>query len=195
VSRPAGEQPTTVLPQQTVEQPSVSTSPATRRSGTWHSRIPARIGRARSSTVVIGALFVLLGGLNVTLPQEDSGTTPVTLPNGKTIDIPTSAIPSEDRPAPTPQSPTTPDPTGGVPVPTSAAPTETRAPSPTPDDDEPATTTTPTSAPTSSPRDTSPTTSAPASTPRSTPTTSAPSTSAARPSAQPTAEETAGPTG
>jgi hypothetical protein len=195
VSRPAGEQPTTVLPQQTVEQPSVTTSPATGRVGSWHSRIPARIGRARTSTVVIGALFVLLGGLNVALSQEDSGTTQVVLPSGKTVDIPTSAIPSEDRPAPTPQAPTTPDPTGGVPVPTSAAPTDTRAPSSTPDDDEPATTTAPTSAPTSSPRDTSPTTSAPTSTARSTPTTSAPSTSGARSSAEPTAEGTAGPTG
>jgi hypothetical protein len=189
VSRPADEHPTTVLPQQTVEQPSVTTSPSTGRAGTWHSRIPARIGRARSSTVIIGALFVLLGGLNAVLPQEDSGTTQVVLPSGKTVDVPNSAIPSEDRPTPTP---TTPDPTGGVPVPTSAAPTDTRAPSPTPDDEEPTTT-----APTSSPRDTSPTTSAPTSTStsRSTPTTSAPSTSAARSSAEPTAEETAGPTG
>ncbi|GAB4080940.1 hypothetical protein GCU67_05165 [Modestobacter muralis] len=76
MTRPADDRPTTVLPQQTVEQPSVTTSPATRRSYTWHRRIPARIGRARTSTVVIGALFVLLGGLNVVLPTDPYVTVP-----------------------------------------------------------------------------------------------------------------------
>ena len=191
MTRPADDRPTTVLPQQTVEQPSVTTSPATRRSYTWHRRIPARIGRARTSTVVIGALFVLLGGLNTVLPQRDTGTTPVVLPSGQTVEVPNSSLPSEARPTTTtPTDPTVPDP---VPAPTSAEPTGTRAPSPTPDEEEPEATPTPT--PTSTPRSTPSSTPTPSSTARSTATTQAPSTTAGTPSEELVPEETADPTG
>jgi hypothetical protein len=126
VTRPPDDVPTTVLPQPTVEQPSVTTSPATRRSYTWHRRIPARIGRARSSTLVIGALFVLLGGLNALLPTRDTGTTPVVLPSGQTVSVPNSAIPSEARPtAPAPATREPASPTPATPTETSAPPTTT----------------------------------------------------------------------
>ena len=185
MTRPSDEQPTTVLPQSTVEQPSVTTSPATRRSYTWHHRIPARIGRARSSTVIIGALFVLLGGLNVVLPQRDSGTTPVVLPSGRTIDVPNYAIPSDALPTPTTQGTTPAEPGSSAP----ASPTGTSAPS-TGEDEQttspaPRTTTTaPTPSATPSPSSTRTTTS------------SAPSTSA-EPSApaEETAEDEPAPTG
>jgi len=197
VTRPPDEQPTTALPRQTVEQPSVTTGAETSRSSTWHSRIPARIGRARTSTVVIGALFVLLGGLNTLLPVRDTGTTPVTLENGLTVQVPNSALPSEARTTTTPPDPTGADPTDGVPATTSAQPTGTGAPSPTPDDEEPGTTT----APTSTPRGTSSTAPAPSSSSGATPTatatatTRAPATSAGTPSEEQVPEETGDPTG
>ena len=129
MTRPSDDVPTTVLPQSTVEQPSVTTSPATRRSYTWHRRIPARIGRARSSTLLIGALFVLLGGLNALLPTQDTGTTSVVLPSGQTVSVPNSAIPSEARPtstapAPTTREPVSPAPSSSTEVPASPTTTE-----------------------------------------------------------------------
>ena len=70
MSRPSDDVPTTVIPQQTAEQPPMATAPATERSRVWPRRLPARIGRARTSTVVIGGLFLLLGGLNIVLPED-----------------------------------------------------------------------------------------------------------------------------
>ena len=139
MTRPPDDAPTTVLPQQTVEQPSVTTSPATRRTHTWHRRIPARIGRARSSTVIIGVLFVLLGGLNLVLPEEDTGTTPVTTSDGRTVLVPNSALPSEARSTPAPATSAPAEPTQ---APETSAPASTsRAPRTTADEEE---TTTPT---------------------------------------------------
>jgi hypothetical protein len=163
VTRPPDDVPTTVLPQPTVEQPSVTTSPATRRSYTWHRRIPARIGRARSSTLVIGALFVLLGGLNALLPTRDTGMTPVVLPSGQTVSVPNSAIPSEARPTSTAPAPATREPAS----PTPAAPTETSAPPTSTDEETSAPPTRSSAAPTSTPSAT-----------RTTTSTRAPSTSA-----------------
>ena len=186
MTRPSDEQPTTVLPQQTVEQPSVTTSPATRRSYTWHRRIPARIGRARTSTVIIGALFLLLGGLNVALPQRDSSTTEVTLESGEKIQVPTSLLPSQLQTPETPAAPTSTSPTSGAPAPapTSGTPTGTSSPSSAPDDEEP-TTTSP--APTSTTRSNTPSTSAP--------TTSARPSATSEETADETAEEEPAPTG
>ncbi|KGH46630.1 hypothetical protein IN07_11550 [Modestobacter caceresii] len=139
------DQPTKVLPQAAPEQPSAVAAPATRRSPTWHQRVPSHIGRARTSTVVLGGLFVVLFVLNLFLPSQDSGTTPVTLPNGQTVDVPNSALPSDvPTGTPTPTEPETPVPV----VPTSPVPpddgedeepvgtpsrtTTPRAPTPTP---------------------------------------------------------------
>ncbi|MCW2509522.1 MAG: hypothetical protein JWP68_2670 [Modestobacter sp.] len=99
------EQPTQILLQATVGQPAVTTVPATRRARIWQRRVPARVGRARTSTVVIGCLFVLLFALNSALPQPDSGTTNVVLPSGQTVPVPNSALPSDARPTTT--APTT----------------------------------------------------------------------------------------
>jgi hypothetical protein len=143
MSRPSSdEQPTSVLPQQTAEQPAVTTAPATRRARIW-SHVPARVGRARTSTLVIGCLFVLLMVLNAALPRPESGTTTITTSDGRTIEIPSSYVP--DSPAPTPPpTPTSEVPSDTAPAGTSRAPrtseeapesstapaTTTRAPSP-----------------------------------------------------------------
>jgi hypothetical protein len=102
------DQPTTVLPQ-TGEEPTVTAAPATRRARLWERRVPARIGRARTSTVVIGALFVLLFGLDAGLPQDPYVTVP--LPNGDTVRVRSSqlstapASPSTTPPATTSEAP------------------------------------------------------------------------------------------
>ena len=185
MTRPSDDAPTTVLPQQTVEQPSVTTSPATRRTYTWHRRIPARIGRARTSTIVIAALFVLLGGLNLALPEEDTGTTPVTTSDGRTVLVPNSALPSEARSTPTPTTSAPAEPTQAPE--TSAPASTTRAPRTTADEEE---TTTPARSSAAEETTTPTTSAAPTSSSRST-ATSAPSSSAAP--ATPTG--TADPTG
>ncbi|MCZ2827635.1 hypothetical protein O2W14_02140 [Modestobacter sp. VKM Ac-2986] len=176
MTRPSDDQPTTVLPQQTVEQPSVTTSPATRRSYTWHRRIPARIGRARSSTVIIGALFVLLGGLNFVLPTDPYVTVPTEYGD---VRVRSSQLARTPTPTPTPTSeaPSGPVPTEepetSAPAPTTSAPdttagedeeTTTPAPSPTSSgatEDEETTAPTTTAEPTSSARSGSTSTSAP----------------------------------
>src|SRR3569833_462704 len=125
MSRPSpDEQPTTVLQQPTAEQPGVTAVPATRRTRIWQRKVPSRIGRARTSTVTIGCLIVLLSAQHSTLPQPDTGTTNVVLPSGKTGPIPNSALPSDALPTTT--APTTTAPSPAAPPSTStSAPTGT----------------------------------------------------------------------
>ncbi|WP_299953105.1 hypothetical protein [uncultured Modestobacter sp.] len=154
MTRPADEQPTTVLPQQTVEQPSANAAPATRGTSLWHRHVPARIGRARTSTLVIGALFAVLFVLNLLLPRPDSGTTDVVLPSGETVPVPNSLIPSDAR------TTTTPTPTSTPTAPSTPVPADDG------EDEEPVTT------PTRSPSRTPVQTSTPAQTTRTPPSTS-----------------------
>jgi hypothetical protein len=183
MSTPQDDLPTTVIPQQTVEQPAVTTAPATRRSRVWHRRIPARIGRARTSTVIIGCLFVLLGGLNFVLPQEDPFVV-VPTSDGGTVRV----RESQYTPPPTVPSTTAPAPTSEAPSGTTPAPTSTRAPGTTTGAEETEESTT---APTT-PRTTAPSTS---SSTRTT-TSRAPSTTATpeETEEEPAPEETAEPT-
>ena len=187
MSTPQDDLPTTVIPQQTVEQPEVTTAPATRRARIWQRRLPARIGRARTSTVIIGCLFVLLGGLNFVLPQEDPYVV-VPTSDGGTVRV----RESQYTPAPTTPSTTAPAPTSEAPATTTSRPTGTRTTSTAPEDEEETGTTT---APSTTPR----TTSAPApsstSSSRASSTSRAPSTTAPAPSQEEQApEETAEPT-
>jgi hypothetical protein len=134
------EQSTTVLPQQTlgqqtVEQPSVTTAPPTRRAGRWAHRLPARIGKARTSTLVIGCLFVLLFALNAALPRPDEATSPVVLPSGQTIQVRNSDLPDDYVP-PTPTAPRTTAPATSVPPASTSASTTSRAPVPSEDEEE-----------------------------------------------------------
>lgn len=155
------EQPTTVLPAQTVEQPAVSTAPATRRAGVW-SHVPARIGRARTSTAIITSLFVLLFAVRAAVGAEPVEYTTITDANtGQSVRVPSSLVPS---------APTT------ATLPTTAAPTTTRTPAttsraPQSSADEEETT------PASTSR--APSSSAPATTSRAPSSSRAPSTSAA----------------
>ena len=185
MSSPQDDLPTTVIPQQTVEQPAVTTAPATRRARIWNRKLPARIGRARTSTVIIGALFVLLGGLNLVLPEQDP-LREVVLPNGATVRVPASQY----TPAPTTPSTTAPaEGTTEVPTtPTTTPATTSRAPRTTApeDDQEPAPTTTRT---TQQQQETAPTTS------RAPSTTRAPATTSAGQEEEQQPEETAEPTG
>jgi hypothetical protein len=189
------QQPTTVLPQTTLEQPTVITAPATRRARVWR-HIPSRVGRARTSTLVIGCLFVLLLGLNAALPRGESGTTNVVLPSGQTVPVPNSALPSDPAPTPAP-SPTTAATTSAPAAPTPATttrPSRTSGTSTAPDEDErttaPATTAdepgeeAPRSSSTPSAGST-PTSRAPSSS-RASASTRAPATTAAPTSAEPT---------
>jgi hypothetical protein len=173
VTTPSPDEHPTQVQQATAQQPSVTTAPATRRARIMQRRLPARIGPARTSTVIIGCLFVLLFALNSALPKADNGTVPVTY-NGRTVNIPLSALPSDARPTTT--APATP---------TTQAPAPASSPQP---GTAPATTTsgaprTTTSAP-RTPTD-QPTTTAPRSTtaPREEQTTPAPTTSRAPTSA------------
>jgi hypothetical protein len=124
------DQPTTVLPQ-TGEEPTVTAAPATRRARLWERRVPARIGRARTSTVVIGALFVLLFGLNAGLPQDPYVTVP--LPNGDTVRVRSSQI-STAPPAPSTTPPAT---TSEAPASTTSGATTTSPPTPSAGTTEP----------------------------------------------------------
>ena len=183
---PQDELPTTVIPQQTVEQPAVTTAPATRRSRIWQRRLPARIGRARTSTVIIGCLFVLLGGLNFVLPEEDP-LREVTLPNGAVVQV----RESQYTPAPTTPSTTAPAETTDAPAsePSTTATTTTSRPrttAPGQDEEQPETTT--------PSQTTSRTTTAPAPSSTRATTSRAPSTTAA-PGEEETPVETAEPTG
>jgi hypothetical protein len=177
------EQPTTVLQQPTAEQPGVTAVPATRRTRIWQRRVPSRIGRARTSTVTIGCLFVLLSGLNYSLPQDPYVTVP--LPDGGSVRVRSSQL----SPAPTAPSTTPPS------TPTTEAPASTSTSAPT---TAPSRSTTPRSSTATTPPEDQqePTTTAPQTTRGQTseeapsasraPTTRAPATTAQETSAAPT---------
>jgi hypothetical protein len=125
------EHPTTVQ-QETAVQPAVTTLPATRRSRLWPGgRLPARIGRARTSTLVLAGLFVLLFALYFAVRPDPVEYTTVTTTSGQTLRVPASDV--------------IPPPTTSAPVP-SSTPVESTAPAtPTTDTTSPTTSAAPTS--------------------------------------------------
>ena len=74
-------EPERTTAEQPVVTPSVSTAPA---RGRWHvSRIPAHLGRARTSTVVLSVLFLAIGTLYLNIrPDVPGTTTPATSDTG-----------------------------------------------------------------------------------------------------------------
>ncbi|WP_409331975.1 hypothetical protein [Trujillonella humicola] len=102
----------------TAPAPQVSTAPAEgpRR---WWAAIPRRLGRARTSTVVLAVLFVALGILYLYVRPETTGTSPAR----DTGEVPVVPAPLD----PTPTEPTTTAPTTEAP-----APGTTTTPAPTP---------------------------------------------------------------
>jgi hypothetical protein len=132
---------------QQMARPSVSTAPA--RPGRF-SAIPSHLGRARTSTVVLGLLFVGIFALYLTIKPADPTTTstttttetgteqpaPVTTPAPTTTAPETPAeptTPDRETSAPTPvPEPTTDEPTTGTTLPEETAePTLSTVPAPT----------------------------------------------------------------
>lgn len=114
-----------------IESPSVSTAPA--RSGPF-SRIPSHLGRARTSTVVLGLLFVGIFALWLSIKPAEPGT-------GSTTTTETGTEQPVPVPVPTTTAPeTSTDPTTTAPRSTTSAPTTASEPT---TDEEPSDTTAP----------------------------------------------------
>lgn len=115
--------PTRALPATAApEPPPPPSAPAPAPASFWRQRVPARIGRARTSTVVLGVLFVVLAALYV-LVRPDVEYTTVTTDTGQTVRVPVSQL----GPATEPAAPTTsaPEESGPSAVPTTTDPAET----------------------------------------------------------------------
>ncbi|TFV86568.1 hypothetical protein [Blastococcus sp. CT_GayMR16] len=109
MSEPPQEQPAVT--------PTVSTAPAPSR---W-SRIPAHLGRARTSTVVLAVLFLAIGTLYLNIRPETTGTAttgtgvqapasttaPAPEPTATTTTTTTAPGSTEELPTTTPESTTT----------------------------------------------------------------------------------------
>ncbi len=91
--------------EQPAVQPSVTTAPAPGRPHTWWAAIPAHLGRARTSTVVLALLFLAVGALYLTVRPDpvatattggSTGTTPAQQTGGGTgpTSDPTTAAPT-----------------------------------------------------------------------------------------------------
>jgi cytoskeletal protein RodZ len=115
MSEPTAEQP--------VVTPEVTTAPA---GGRW-SRIPHQLGRARTSTLVLGVLFLAIFALYLNIRPETTGTATTDTGNTAPVQAPAStsesATPTTTAPETTQEQPTTTEePT------TTSAPTETSEP-------------------------------------------------------------------
>lgn len=143
MSTPSGDQPTRVLPS-TAEQPPATTA-APQPATFWRQRVPAHLGRARTSTVVLAVLFVAFFALYVLVRPAVEYTT-VRTESGQTVRVPVSELAPTTGPAePTePAAPTTeaPDntdpgePTGGT-EPEETTSQRTPPASTSPDEEEP----------------------------------------------------------
>ncbi|NEK85911.1 hypothetical protein GCU60_09065 [Blastococcus saxobsidens] len=123
--------------------PSVSTAPAGADSTTpdvaprnrWWSAVPHHLGRARTSTVVLGVLFVAVFALwlNVRPPTDGTPRTPSEPADVNAPVVP--GLPEETEPAETEPAPTTtaPRPTTSAPATTSPSRTSAPATSTTPE--------------------------------------------------------------
>ena len=114
--------------EQPVVEPTVSTAPPPAQPRRWWSAIPRHLGRARTSTLVLGLLFLAIGALYLNVRPDPEGTTivvdtGVTTPAPTTDGSPTTTPPATTTPAPT----TTTEPTTTEES-TSPVPTETSLP-------------------------------------------------------------------
>ena len=145
----------------TPASPSVSTAPAGTGSTTpdvgpghrWWSSVPRHLGRARTSTVVLGVLFLAVFALWLNVRPPEDGT-PRTPSDPADVDAPVvPGLPEETEPAPaetTEPTPTAPRPTTSAPAPEETEPTGSATPTTTA---EPTTGTTTPSVPADSPTD------------------------------------------
>ena len=141
--RSTGEQP--------IVTPSVTTAPA--RDGWRLSRIPSHLGRARTSTVVLGALFLAIGTLYLNIRPETPAPAATTSGTGTVQTVPTTTAPATTTSA-VPTSTTSAPETTSAPT-TDAEPTDTATDEPTettaPEETTPPTSSLPTRVPTSAP--------------------------------------------
>jgi hypothetical protein len=143
--RPTAEQPTVT--------PTVTTDPGRSRRS-W-SGVPSHLGRARTSTVVLGLLFLAIGALYLNIRPDTTVTT--TTNTGSTVEDtpPTTTAPTTTAPeTTTPESTTEEVPTEST-EPTeptdTAVPTDTSAPTDTSEPTATFPTLTPPTAPNTSP--------------------------------------------
>jgi hypothetical protein len=188
MSTPSSDQPTQVLPS-TAEQPAATTQ-APAPAAFWRQRVPAHIGRARTSTVVLSVLFLAFFALYLLVRPAVEYTT-VRTESGQMVRVPVADLAPTPEPTESsePTAPTTEVPTTGTPTTEAPATTEPDEPTPT---SVPRTTTAPRSTPSSTPgQDEEGTTGEPTA---GTTTTRAPATTE-EPAAVPDPGETSAPTG
>jgi hypothetical protein len=126
--------------QPVVETPSVSTAPPPSRPHRWWSSIPSHLGRARTSTVVMAALFLAIGALYFNVRPDPvqpatTGDTVQTTPPARTTAPPTTTAPGTTAPeTTTPEEVPTTTATDELPTTTEPPPVETTEPTiePTP---------------------------------------------------------------
>ncbi len=136
--------------QRTRELPSTAEAPAATTDVAppvrfWRQKVPAHIGRARTSTLVLGVLFLALFGLYLGVRPPAVEYTTVETTSGQTVRVPVSEL--SPTPEPTePAEPTSVVPDPGTPTGTTAPPATTapRSTPSEPDEDEGTTTQAPT---------------------------------------------------
>ncbi len=114
--------------EQPAVEPTVSTAPPPARPRRWWSAIPKHLGRARTSTLVLGLLFLAIGALYLNVRPEPEGTT-IVVDTGVTTPAPTTGgTPTTTPPATTTPAPTTPSEPTTTEESTSTVPTESSVP-------------------------------------------------------------------
>lgn len=109
-----------------------SMSPDVAPGSRWWSAVPRHLGRARTSTVVLGLLFVGVFALYLNVRPPDPGRAQIapeeTVEQGRTVEEPVTTEPAEPSETETPAPTTpTPPPTTDSPSPTSPPPAPTTA--------------------------------------------------------------------
>ena len=130
MSTPKHDRPTRVL-RSTAQQPPPTIGAPAPPAHFWRQRVPAHIGRARTSTLVLGLLFVVFATLYVVVRPAPVEYTTVETTSGQRVRVPVTELgPTTEPPAPAPptsEAPTTPPETSAP-----ESPEETTAPSSTP---------------------------------------------------------------
>jgi cytoskeletal protein RodZ len=111
----------------TQEQPAVTPQVTTAPVGGRWSRIPHHLGRARTSTVVLGVLFLAIFALYLNIRPETTGTATTETGNTAPVQAPASTSEPATPTTPAPET-TTEQPTTTEAPPTTDVPTETTAP-------------------------------------------------------------------
>ena len=121
---PGRNPPTTAMPAVSAESATTAAPPVPAPAHFWRQKVPAHIGRARTSTLVLAALFVVFATLYLLVRPAVEYTT-VETTSGQTVRVPVSELaPTTEPPAPAPTSEPTEVPTE-APTPSPPAEEET----------------------------------------------------------------------